>query len=66
MMFIRRKQISIDKKKGKDKIKKTGPFDCYGESYIYRYEKTDGCLTGKLLEKMLDDIEQIRSNIPKL
>ena len=52
--------------KGKDKIEKTGPFDCYGESYIYRYEKIDGCLTRDLLEKMLKDIEKIYSQIPNL
>ena len=52
--------------KGKDKIKKTGPFDCYGESYIYRYEKIDGCLTGDLLKKMLKDIEKIFKQIPNL
>lgn len=65
-MFIRRKQSSIDKKKGKDKIKKTGPFDCYGESYIYRYKKIDGCMTAVLLGKMLEDIKKIYSQIPNL
>ena len=60
-MFIRRKQSSIDKKKGKDKIKKTGPFDCYGESYIYRYKKNrrvyDRCIAWQDARRHKKDIQ---------
>ena len=47
--------------------RKTGPFDCYGEDYVYRYTIIDESETiSKLLDRMYDDILKIWNSIPKL
>lgn len=58
------------KKPGKHKkspLLKTGPFDCYGEDYVYRYTIIDKTETiGNLLDRMYDDILKIWNGIPNL
>ena len=45
---------------------KIGPFNCYGEDYIYRYIPVDDLSVDDLLKMMLKDINNIFTNIPSL
>ena len=47
-------------------VLKSGPFNCYGDSYIYRYREIDDIAIEQLLEWMVKDIKDLYSNIPKL
>lgn len=56
-------------KKFRDKnstLMKSGPFNCYGEDYIYRYIEANNHSTNMLLTMMLNDINAIFANIPCL
>lgn len=50
----------------KTKISKQGPFNCYDESYLYRYIKVENKSIGDLLNYMINDIKNIYNNIPNL
>jgi len=39
--------------------KKSGPFDCYGDSYVYRYVDISKKKIGDLLETMVNDIHSV-------
>lgn len=56
-----------NKKFQKSMLQKRGPFNCYGKDYIYRYIQIDekDCVE-KLFEMMLNDINDIYTNIPCL
>ena len=57
--------------RNKDKTEKSGPFDCYSDSYIYRYGKINNYKdetfkVDKLLETMVADIKRIYYKTPDL
>ena len=47
-------------------VQKSGPFDCYGEDYIYRYKKIDNIPISQLLEWMVRDVKIILDSKPDL
>ena len=51
----------------KKRIPKEGPYNCYGESYIYRYtEISDQDTIERLLNRMMSDINEVLNNPPSL
>lgn len=54
-------------KNTKQTKEKDGPFNCYGDSYIYRYMGISTSDTiESLLERMMADIDSVLTNMPKL
>lgn len=47
-------------------VQKSGPFDCYGEDYIYRYKKIDNIPISQLLKWMVRDVKIILDSKPDL
>ena len=44
-------------------IRKSGPFDCYGDSYVYRYVDISNIKMGVLLETMVNDIHSVFNDL---
>ena len=60
------KQKNHRRNKSQDFVLKSGPFDCYGEDYIYRYKKIDKIHISQLLEWMVRDVKIILDSKPDL
>lgn len=61
------KQKNHRRNKSQDPVvQKSGPFDCYGEDYIYRYKKIDNIPISQLLEWMVRDVKIILDSMPDL
>lgn len=50
----------------KSNTPKSGPFCCYGHSYIYRYKDCGDILVNDLMDKMVQDVVRICSDLPDL
>lgn len=57
-----------DKKKKfkKTNVNKSGPFNYYGDSYIYRFKEIDEISISQLLKRMVDEAVLIFNNVPNL
>lgn len=47
-------------------VQKSGPFDCYGEDYIYRYKKIDNIPISQLLKWMVKEVKIIYKTVNEL